>query len=340
MSVDADLASHRTPEGNPDWDVVRRAKLKALEDHTGRPALIYACDFLNNLKLKLVGNDVQINLADKHGFFEATDKITDKNIDVLLHSPGGLPDAAESIIDMLRNKFENVRFIIPNVAKSAATMMAMAGDEIWMDANAELGPIDPQFVIGKGAGQYVQSPAQAIVDQFDEAQVLIGKDPSKLPAWLPVLQQYGPSLYKEALNAIDLSKRLVEGWLNVYMFKGHSDGPEKAKAIAEFLGDHNQFKSHGRRIGRKVLQDKGANIKNLEDDPILHARVVDVYFAMVHTFNGACFKMFENSRGQGLFLTIPQPTIQLPPGLQMIPVPNAPKPQQAPPLVQAPPRQN
>ena len=205
---------------------------------------------------------------------------------------------------MLRNKFDDVRFIVPNVAKSAATMLTMSGNEVLMDGNAELGPVDPQLVFRKGDGSIVQAPAQAIVDQFDEAQALIGKDPSKLPAWLPILQQYGPSLYKEARNAIELSVKLVEEWLAMYMFAGQPDGPQKAKDIAGFLGDHNQFKSHGRRIGRKVLQDRGANIKNLESDKGLHDRVLDLYYAIIHTFNGACFKMFENSRGQAQFRII------------------------------------
>ena len=231
-------------------------------------------------------------------------------MDVIIHSPGGLPDAAESIVAMLRNKFDHIRFIVPNVAKSAATMMTMSANEILMDGNAELGPVDPQLVFRKGDGSIVQAPAQAIVDQFDEAQALIGKDPSKLPAWLPILQQYGPSLYKEANNAIELSVKLVDEWLTTYMFAGQDDGPKKAKAIATYLGDHNQFKSHGRRIGRKVLQDRGANITNLESDPGLHDRVLDLYYAIVHTFNGGAFKIFENSRGQGHFRLIQQ--IQLP----------------------------
>jgi hypothetical protein len=188
-----------------------------------------------------------------------------------------LPDAAESLVQMLRNKFDHIRVIIPNIAKSAGTMMAMAGDEILMDANAEFGPVDPQLVFRKGDGSVIQAPAQAIVDQFDEAQALIGKDPSKLPAWLPILAQYGPSLYKEASNAIDLSVRLVEEWLTEYMFKGDVDGPQKAKAIATYLGDHNQFKSHGRRISAKTLQAKGVKIAPLENEPDLHSRVLGLY---------------------------------------------------------------
>ena len=112
------------------------------------------------------------------------------------------------------------------------------------------------------------------------------------------------------------------------MFAGQADGPQKAKDIATFLGDHNQFKSHGRRIGRKVLQDRGANIKNLESDKGLHDRVLDLYYAIVHTFNGACFKIFENSRGQAQFRMIQQ--IALPAQLAQLIQPQVPGPGQPP----------
>lgn len=328
QSIELELQKHLTPVGTPDWDFVRREKLKALENYTKRPVLVYAADFLNTQKARAVGNDIQIDFNDKHGFFEIVHQIPDKAVDVLIHSPGGLAEATESIVVMLRNKFDHVRFVVPNVAKSAATMMTMSANEVLMDGNAELGPVDPQLGFRKGDGSIIQAPAQAIVDQFDEAQDLIGKDASKLPAWLPILQQYGPSLYKEARNAIELSVKLVEEWLSAYMFAGQADGPKKAKDIATYLGDHNQFKSHGRRIGRKVLQDRGAVIKNLEDDKVLHDRVMDLYYAIVHTFNGACFKMFENSRGQAQFRLIQQ--IALPAQLGQL-IPQMPGPGQLPP---------
>lgn len=322
QSIDEELKRHRTPANTPDWDALRRKKLKQMEEHTNRPVLVYAVDFLND-KVKQVGAaGVQIDFFDKHGFFEITDQISDPAVDIIIHSPGGLPDAAESIVAMLRSQFQHIRFIIPNIAKSAATLMAMAGDEILMDRNAELGPVDPQLVFGKGDGSAVQAPAQAIVDQFEEAQALIGREPKRLPAWLPILQQYGPSLYKQAQNAIGLSTQLVEEWLTNYMLKDDPERATKAQAIAAYLGDHNKFKSHGRRIGREALQNLGAKITNLEHDkPLLH-HVQGVYYSVVHTFNGPCFKLFENSRGQGLFRLIKQSVeLKLPPG---IPLPGLP----------------
>ena len=124
--------------GTPDrCDIVRRRKLSALQAVTGRNTIIYATDFLGD-KARLV--NISIDLTDKEGFIEVTKNLTGDKLDIVLHSPGGQAEAAESIVDILRAKFSNIRFIIHNAAKSAATMLAMSGNMLLMDERSELGP--------------------------------------------------------------------------------------------------------------------------------------------------------------------------------------------------------
>ena len=127
-----------------------------------RPLIVYATAFLNSSDPV-----TSIDRNDKEGFREFLQGIDSEAIDVLLHSPGGQAEAAEAIVKLLRAKSRHIRFIIPNIAQSAATMLAMAGNEILMDTDAELGPIDPQFIIPKADGTITVAPAQAIIDQFD-----------------------------------------------------------------------------------------------------------------------------------------------------------------------------
>lgn len=47
--------------------------------------------------------------------------------------------------------------------------------------------------------------------------------------WGHLKQQYGPSLNKEAKNALDLAPKLVEEWLTKYMFAGDATGPKNRK---------------------------------------------------------------------------------------------------------------
>jgi ClpP class serine protease len=78
----------------------------------------------------------------------------DLPIDIILHTPGGLVLAAEQIARALRDHRGRVTMFVPHYAMSGGTLIALAADEIVMDAHAVLGPVDPQL------GQY---PAASIV---------------------------------------------------------------------------------------------------------------------------------------------------------------------------------
>src|SRR3954462_1812126 len=66
-------------------------------------------------------------------------------IDVILHTPGGLVLAAEQIAKALVGHKGKVTVFVPHYAMSGGTLIALAADEIVMDANAVLGPVDPQI---------------------------------------------------------------------------------------------------------------------------------------------------------------------------------------------------
>ncbi len=285
------------------FDIVRRQKMKAVQEITERPLIVYAVDFItpNPLKSQFVGNLMSISLADKDGFDEVTRNLQkDSKIDILLHSPGGSAEATESIVALLRDRFSHIRFIIPNVAKSAATMLAMSGEQLVMDERSELGPTDPQMVLTQ-EGRVIVAPAQAIKDQFETAQKEINADPQKLPSWIPILGWFGPALLAECDNHLALAKELVSKWLKRYMFAGDPRAKEKAERIAEYLADHNKFRSHGRRVGMDDLQALGANILDLRTEPVLHDAIRDLYTAISLTLaNTGAYKIVENSNGEAL----------------------------------------
>jgi len=328
--VRRELLERRIPPNNTiDFDGLRREKYARVEAITGRPLVVYASDFLNRGKLAACGGDVEIDLGDRDGLIEVTNRLPGDKVDVLIYSPGGLPDAADSIVKIIRSQFEHTRFLVPSVAKSAATMIALSGDELLMERNAELGPIDPQFRLMRADGSIVTAPAQAIIDQFEKAQDLIGKDPTKLAAWIPVLQQYGPALYQQCLNAIDLSKDYVRDWLRTGMFRNEKDAADRAKRVTDYLGDHNQFKSHGARVGVKELRDRGVPVVVINDDAAVYDAVMTVHHALMLTFGGTtAYKIFENSRGAAMIRLVQQ-QIQfvMSPGGPALPLPMQQQPQ-------------
>ena len=197
-------------------DLVRKEKLKKLATITGIPLVVYAAEMSNMQKISKGGPySVSLNSDDKTFFNQVLGDIQGDSVDIILQSPGGAVEAAESIVGLIRSKLKKVRFIIPSMAKSAATMLAMSGDEIIVGMSGELGPTDPQMMMGSNI-----SPAHAILQQFDRAKAELKEDVVNLQVWISILSHLGPSLISECDNAIKLSETLVQQWLEKYMFQG------------------------------------------------------------------------------------------------------------------------
>lgn len=69
----------------------------------------------------------------------------DQPIDLILHTPGGLVLAAEQIAHALVEHRGKVTVFVPHYAMSGGTLLALTADEVVMDPNAVLGPVDPQI---------------------------------------------------------------------------------------------------------------------------------------------------------------------------------------------------
>jgi len=81
-----------------------------------------------------------------------------KPIALIIHTPGGLALAAAQIARALRNHPAKKIVIVPHYAMSGGTLIALAADEIRMDPNAVLGPLDPQLSMGP-QGPVVPAPS-------------------------------------------------------------------------------------------------------------------------------------------------------------------------------------
>jgi ClpP class serine protease len=69
----------------------------------------------------------------------------DMPIDLLLHTPGGLVLASDQIAYALQRHGGKITVVVPHYAMSGGTLVALAADEILMDPDAVLGPVDPQL---------------------------------------------------------------------------------------------------------------------------------------------------------------------------------------------------
>ena len=288
-------------EGRPNYDAVRRTYLTRLYQHTERNIILYASGWLQ--KEQTPALTVSINDEDIQALMEVIQGLKGNKLDLILHSPGGSLEATEAIVSYLRSRFADIRVIVPQLAMSAATMIACSANHIMLGKHSFLGPTDPQILISTPLGAR-QVAAQAIVDQFDRA-VRECKDPAKLSAWLPMLNQYGPDLLERCEKALAMSKSLVEAWLETYMFHGEANGTHKAEQISEWLADHKHFKSHNRHIPRDMLKKQQLKVLQLEDDEKLQDLCLSVFHATTHTFTGTpAVKIVENHTGRAFIKSI------------------------------------
>lgn len=140
----------------------RTKLLRALEEKRGTRviALIHRQERLSFLGFPLAR---YIDINDSEEVLRAI-KLTDPNIpiDLVLHTPGGLVLAAEQIAMALCRRPSKVTIFVPHYAMSGGTLIALAADEIVMDENAVLGPVDPQ--IG-------QQPAASILSVLEQKEL-------------------------------------------------------------------------------------------------------------------------------------------------------------------------
>lgn len=222
-------------------DTARLRTLRKLEEKRGSRviALIHRQETLSFLGFPLAR---YIDIDDSEQILRAI-KLTDPDvpIDLILHTPGGLVLAAEQIAYALCRHKAKVTVFVPHYAMSGGTMIALAADEIVMDENAVLGPVDPQL------GNY---PAASIL------KVLEQKDLNEVDDETLILAD----LSRKAIAQV---KRTVAAILGDRMEK------EKAAALAETLAtgtwthDYPITVKEARELGLPVSTDMPKEVYEL-----------------------------------------------------------------------------
>ena len=247
---------------NAGQDIIRRQYLSELNDYTKNDTIVYAASFPCNIPV--ASNNLSIGLNDIQGFMTCINKLKGEKLDLIIHSPGGSLEATEQLVQYLRAKYKYIRAIVPQNAMSAATMLACACDEIVMGKQSAIGPIDPQMTLTRSNGIAYSLPAHSILADFAKAKSEIAADSNAAKVWVPKLLEIPNGFLDLCVKTIQLSKSKVAEWLNMYMFKDSDDKP--GETIANWLGDFNEHKTHGRPINYLLAQEKGLKIKLLEDD--------------------------------------------------------------------------
>jgi hypothetical protein len=272
-------------------DLIRRQYISELSDFTDRNTIVYYSGWLQ--KSQLPPNIFQVNDDDKNGFMATIHELDrSKGLDLVLHTPGGETAATESLVDYLRSMFgQNMRAMVPQLAMSAGTMIALSCGEVVMGKHSSLGPIDPQF--GGIA-------AHGIVEEFKRAVAEIAANPLLAAVWQPIIAKYQPTLIGECEKAMKWSEEMVDEWLKTGMFADDPERDEKAEKVVKELGDHALMKSHARHIPLGKAREIGIKVVALEDDPELQERLLSVHHACIQSLAGTgATKIIENQNGIG-----------------------------------------
>jgi len=180
---------------------------------------------------------------------------------IILTTPGGSGIAVERYVNIIRQHYKEVNFIVPDYAYSAGTIFCMSGDKIYMDYYSVLGPIDPQ--VGNKDGKLV--PALGYLDKINE--LIIKSQHNQLsPAEFIILKEFDLAELRAYEQAKELTIDQLKKWLVKYKFKNwnhHKNGKAvtneekitRAEEIAAKLSDANLWKSHSRPINIEILEN-------------------------------------------------------------------------------------
>ena len=235
---------------------------KQMEELRKRPLIVYSTRFSNY-------NSGSMSLDSIPEFCEQLINMpTDsKKIDLLLVSQGGDSIVAWRIINLLRERFEEVDVLVPFVAQSAATVLSFGANHIVMHPFSCLGPIDPQITI---PGDNFQNPPKSFSVEDVQAYLEFVKDDLKLMRKKTdtqesassdlnsnvldhLVEELSPTQIGLVKKSMKLSKGLAEKLLLLHM----SD----KKQIKGIVKKFNTMTHHGYTIGRREAKESGLPVE-------------------------------------------------------------------------------
>ncbi|MBU1148383.1 MAG: hypothetical protein KKD11_08550 [Candidatus Omnitrophica bacterium] len=289
--VDTALFNRLIAENPKDRDSLQKELLKKIQDKSGRKTISYLANFKTH-PFNMISFD------DKSYLVLLMDSVSNnaEEIDFILHSPGGFAESVEMMVKLLRSRFKKVRFIIPHTAKSAATMLALSGNEILMSSSAELGPIDPQV---SGA---ISGPAQSIIDGFEDIKKTVEKEKKLNGAYVPILNKMDVATVKRCENSLKYGRSIVKDWIVKYMFSEDKISPRKKKvkanSISKYFSDHRMHLTHGRPIMWEDAAKRSVKARSIENiDRDLAALIKEYFLRFEYIFhNIAINKIFQSEK--------------------------------------------
>ena len=230
-----------------------------IEKLRGRPLFVYVTSIRPNISAPM-----QVDVIPY--IIKQIEQINEdhKEIDFLIISNGGDPIAALRIINILKARFSKINVLVPYVAYSAATVLALGADSIVMHQYSNLGPVDPQVTTINQRGERHAFSSEDVRNYIDFLKDDAGiTDQANISKALDTLTQEVGALSigfskKSQQLTLSLGRRLLET---------HTADKSKAEAIVNALC--SSYYHHGYAVSRKEAERIGLPIeapqKDLED---------------------------------------------------------------------------
>lgn len=226
---------------------IRQQLIADIERESGRETIVYFAQL-----------DQQISHADPDDLSEIIDGLQTKDIDLVLQTPGGLVDAVEKVVTVLRGRLNTFRVIVPSWAKSGGTVIAMSADSVLLGVNSELGPIDPQINL-QGIG-----PVSAEI---------VANDASKDATLRAVCNAH-------VLRMRALAGKILESRTNEKGVRSFNN--DQVQEIIKKISSASTYMSHGAVIDYAEAKELGFNVEWMDADSLLWKRIWLLYCCYDH----------------------------------------------------------
>jgi hypothetical protein len=242
----------RAPTKTPMYSAInasryqRQELIKRINDKEGTNLICYVS-----------GPEAEIDRNDIIGFNEMLHNITENSpIDLLLNTGGGDVDACEKLVTLMLSRVVTQRFrvIVPDLAKSAGTLMALAANKIIMSDTSELGRIDPQYLMRDARGNDFMMSVVSYLAAFEEHARALRGNPTDAFALL-MMDGFDARMVHKFQGMRDRVRVFAERLLTRH--------GAPASTISEYLLDSLRWKTHGQPINHADAKEIGLPIEYL-----------------------------------------------------------------------------
>lgn len=160
-----------------------------------------------------------------------------ESLDIVLHSLGGDIGSAYQIAELTRDRCQRTSVIVPLYAKSAATLLILAADEIIMGETAQVGPLDTQIAEReKGSIRY-----RSALNPFKSLEQLQVFSLETLDVTVKLMLARAEMTVDEAVgHAIEFASRV--------------SSPLYKKLDVGKLGEYSRALEIGKEYGRRLME--------------------------------------------------------------------------------------